>query len=110
LLAYFYEPHWLFSELKLVHINLPPYKQGCDSDPAKVNCDYPPYILDKQINAKFAKSGSPAVALIKNFHWANDDQNTVTADMARGMAPEAAAKKWVDAHPSEVRQWLNDQD
>ena len=30
LLAYFYEPQWLFDELKLVKIDLPAYKAGCD--------------------------------------------------------------------------------
>ena len=29
------------------------------------------------ISTKFADSGSPAVALVKNFHWTNDDQNSV---------------------------------
>ena len=35
LLAYFYEPQWFFSEMKLVHIDLPPYKEGCDADAAE---------------------------------------------------------------------------
>ena len=61
LLAYFYEPQWFFSEMKLVKVNLPAYKDGCDADAAKVNCDYPPYTLNKLIATKFADSGSPAV-------------------------------------------------
>jgi glycine betaine/proline transport system substrate-binding protein len=108
LLAYFYQPHWLFSQIPLVHVSLPPYTAGCDADPAKVACDYPPHTLNKQISAKFAKSASPAVGLIKSFHWSNDDQNQVTADMAHGMSPEAAAKKWVDAHPEQVSSWLHE--
>jgi glycine betaine/proline transport system substrate-binding protein len=106
LLAYFYQPHWLFSELPLVHVELPKYTPGCDSEPAKVACDYPPYILNKQIGTKFVKSGSPAVGLIKRFQWANEDQNSVTGDMARGMSPEDAAKKWVEANPDKVNSWL----
>jgi glycine betaine/proline transport system substrate-binding protein len=106
LLAYFYQPHWLFSELPLVHVELPKYTPGCDSEPAKVACDYPPYILNKQISTKFVKSGSPAVGLIKRFQWANDDQNSVTADMAGGMSPEDAAKKWVEANTDKVNSWL----
>src|SRR6185436_16079476 len=42
LLAYFYEPQWFFNEMDLAHVDLPPYKKGCDADPAKVDCDYPP--------------------------------------------------------------------
>ena len=107
LLAYFYEPQWFFSEMKLVKVNLPPYKAGCDADPAKVACDYPPYKLNKLISKKFADSGSPAVDLVKNFTISNEDQNLVSTDIAeKKMDPDAAAKKWVDAHPAQVQQWL----
>ncbi len=33
-LAYFYEPQWFFEEMKLVRVNLPPFKDGCEADPA----------------------------------------------------------------------------
>src|SRR3954469_16363175 len=107
LLAYFYEPQWFFSEMKRVKVDLPPYKPGCDADPAKVACDYPPYKLNKLISKKFADSGSPAVKLIKNFQWTNDDQNLVAADIAeKGMSPDEAAKKWVEANKDKVDAWL----
>ena len=107
LLAYFYEPQWFFSEMKLVKVNLPAYTPGCDADPAKVACDYPPYKLNKLISTKFADSGSPAVNVIKNFHWTNDDQNEVAkAISAGGMTPDAAAQQWISAHASDVNAWL----
>src|SRR4051812_32930131 len=107
LLAYFYEPQWFFSEMKLVKVDLPPYKPGCDSDPAKVACDYPPYKLDKLISSKLDKSGSPAADLIKNFRISNDDQNLVSTDIAEnGMSPDDAAKKWIEANPDKVDAWL----
>jgi glycine betaine/proline transport system substrate-binding protein len=108
LLAYFYEPQWFFSQMKLVHVTLPPYKPGCDSDPAKVACDYPPYHLNKLISTKFADSGSPAVSLIKNFQFSNDDQNQVAAWIADdGMDPAAAADKWIAANKDKVDAWLS---
>jgi glycine betaine/proline transport system substrate-binding protein len=107
LLAYFYEPQWFFSEMKLVKVDLPPYKEGCDADPEKVACDYPPYKLNKLISKKFDESGSPAVDLVKNFTISNDDQNLVSTDIAeKKMDPEEAAKKWVDANPDKVDAWL----
>jgi glycine betaine/proline transport system substrate-binding protein len=107
LLAYFYEPQWFFSEMKLVKINLPPYTEGCDADPAKVACDYPPYALNKLISTKFAESGSPAVDLIKNFNWTNDDQNQVSTYIAQdGMDPDDAAKKWIEENQDKVDAWL----
>jgi glycine betaine/proline transport system substrate-binding protein len=107
LLAYFYEPQWFFSEMKLVKVNLPPYTDGCDADPATVACDYPPYALNKLISTKFADSGSPAVDLIKNFTWTNDDQNLVSTYIAQdGMDPDDAAQKWIDANQDKVDAWL----
>jgi glycine betaine/proline transport system substrate-binding protein len=107
LLAYFYEPQWFLSELRLVRVNLPEYTTGCDADPAKVACDYPPYELDKIASKKFMDSGSPAVELVKKFQWTNDDQNTVATYIAKDkMEPEDAAKKWVEANPDKVKAWL----
>ncbi|MFG2576848.1 ABC transporter substrate-binding protein [Streptomyces sp. NPDC048481] len=106
-IGYFYEPQWFLSEVPLVKVNLPAYKAGCDADAEKIACDYPVYDLDKIVSAKFAKSGSPAYALVKNFNWTNDDQNVVAKYIAVDkMTPEAAAKKWVDANRAKVDAWL----
>jgi glycine betaine/proline transport system substrate-binding protein len=107
LLAYFYEPQWFFNELELQRVELPPYEEGCDADAAKVDCDYPPYALNKLISTEFAESGSPAVDLIKNFEWTNEDQNTVSTYIAQdGMSPEDAAAKWIEENPDKVEAWL----
>ena len=107
LLAYFYEPQWFFNEMDLQRVELPPYEPGCDADPAKVDCDYPPYKLNKLISTEFADSGSPAVDLIKNFSWTNEDQNTVSTYIAQdGMSPEDAAAKWVEDNQDKVDAWL----
>ncbi|MXM66606.1 glycine/betaine ABC transporter substrate-binding protein [Streptomyces sp. HUCO-GS316] len=106
-IGYFYEPQWFLSEVPLVKVNLPAYKAGCDADAAKVACDYPVYDLDKIVSAKFAKSGSPAYNLVKNFSWTNEDQNVVAKYIAVDkMSPEAAAKKWVDANRAKVDPWI----
>jgi glycine betaine/proline transport system substrate-binding protein len=108
LLAYFYQPQWFFNEMDLKKVELPPWHKGCDADPAKVDCDYPPYHLNKLIATDFAKSGSPAVDLIKNFQWTNEDQNTVSTYIAQdGMSPDDAAKKWVEDNPDKVDAWLS---
>lgn len=107
LLGYFYEPQWFLSEVPLKKVSLPDWTEGCDSDPEKVACDYPTYTLNKVISKKFADSGSPAAKLAKGFKWTNEDQNAVATDIQGGMTPEAAAKKWVDAHQQVVASWLN---
>jgi glycine betaine/proline transport system substrate-binding protein len=106
LLGYFYEPQWFLSEVPLKKVSLPAWSKGCDTDPEKVACDYPVYTLNKIISKKFADSGSPAAKLAKGFKWTNEDQNAVATDIQGGMTPEAAAKKWVDAHSDVVASWL----
>jgi glycine betaine/proline transport system substrate-binding protein len=106
-IGYFYEPQWLFNELKLVKVALPPYTPGCDAVPAKVACDYPTYELDKIVSKKFADSSSPAYELVKRFSWTNDDQNQVAKYIAEDkLTPDAAAEKWVNANRPKVDAWL----
>ena len=110
LLAYFYEPQWFFSEMKLVQVHLPTFSADpkvCPTAASQIRCDYPPYNLNKLVSTKFAQSGSPAYNLVKNFHWTNDDQNLVATYISKdGMSPAAAAQKWIDANPTLVNQWL----
>ncbi len=107
LLGYFYEPQWFMSEVPLVKVNLPPYTEGCDADPAKIACDYPEYELNKIVATKFVEAGSPAYKLVKAFNWTNEDQNQVAKSIAEDkMDPEQAAQKWVDANPDKVNAWL----
>jgi glycine betaine/proline transport system substrate-binding protein len=107
LLLYFYTPQWALNDYPLVQVKLPPWTQGCDSDPAKVACDYPPYHLNKVVRVAWANSGSPAVTVVKNFSWTNEDQNSVAESITKdGLTDDAAAKKWVDANPDKVNAWL----
>jgi glycine betaine/proline transport system substrate-binding protein len=107
LLFYFYEPQWALANLKVARVHLPAYTAGCDADPKKVACDYPPYKLNKVARKAWVDSGSPAVTLVKNFNWTNDDQNQVAEYIANeNLKDDAAAKKWVDAHPTQVAAWL----
>ena len=119
LLAYFYTPQWyadvqgqtptpgVKDPVKLAHVKLPPYTKGCDADPDKVDCDYPPYHLNKLISTKFADSDSPAVDLVKKFKWTNADQNVVSKYIGQDkMDPDAAAQKWIDANQDKVDAWL----
>jgi glycine betaine/proline transport system substrate-binding protein len=118
LLAYFYTPQWyaevngvatpgVKDAVQIANVKLPPYTDGCDADAAAVACDYPPYILNKLISTTFADSGSPAVDLVKNFQWTNEDQNLVASYIGQdGMDPDEAAQKWIDDNPDKVDAWL----
>lgn len=109
MIGYFYEPQWFISEVELVHVDLPTYTPGCDTDSQTVACDYQPYDLDKIASTTFAESDSPAVTLIKNFNWTNDDQNSVASDISvKGLSHDEAAKNWVDAHEDVWKAWLEE--
>lgn len=107
LIGYFYEPQWLFAQLPLAKVSLPPYEEGCQDDPAEVDCDYPETVLKKIVSTEWVDEGSPAVDLVQNFEWTNEDQNQVASYIADdGMSPEDAAAKWVDENPDMVAEWL----
>ena len=108
LIGYFYEPQWLFAELPLKAVALPPYTEGCQDDPAKVACDYPDTILKKFYSTTWAeKADDPGVKLVKAFQWTNEDQNTVAKYISQDkMSQEDAAKKWIADNPDKVDAWL----
>jgi glycine betaine/proline transport system substrate-binding protein len=108
ILFYWYTPQWLNAELKLTEVMLPPRTTGCDAVASKTDCAYPSYDLRKVISTKFAKSGSPAVNVIKKFSWTAQDQNAVAVMIAgKKMKPDDAAKKWIAANPNKVKAWLS---
>jgi glycine betaine/proline transport system substrate-binding protein len=107
LIGYFWEPQYIHAEVPLEKVSLPPYKEGCQDDPAKVACDYPETPLKKIVSTTWAESGSTAVDLVQNFEWTNDDQNQVAAYItADKMSPEDAAAKWVEENQDKVDAWL----
>ncbi|MFH8973339.1 ABC transporter substrate-binding protein [Streptomyces sp. NPDC017890] len=106
-LTYWYTPQWLFEKVPMTEVRLPPYKEGCDADPAKVDCAYPVTELQKYLNADFEKNGGDAAEFLKNFNWTTEDQNQVSLMIAeQKMRPDEAAKKWVDSHESVWEKWL----
>ncbi len=107
LLFYFYSPQWLHAQIDLVQVKLPAYTAGCDADPKKVACDYPPYELDKIVSKKFADSGGPAYELVKNFTWTNEDQDEISNMIINEkLSAEDAAEKWVKANESTWKAWV----
>jgi glycine betaine/proline transport system substrate-binding protein len=115
ILFYWYTPQYLNTAYKLSEIKLPARSKKCvDSYSPKLGSDWNIYkcaygltIIDKLMTSKFAKSGSPAVGVIKRWKWAASDQNYV-ANLIAGqhMDPNKAAEKWVKANPAKVKAWL----
>ena len=82
MLFYWYTPQYLNSAYQLSEIKLPPRGKNCvDSYSPKLGsnwsiyrCGYGQTIIEKLISSKFAKSGSPALKVIKSGHWTAADQ------------------------------------
>jgi glycine betaine/proline transport system substrate-binding protein len=107
LIGYFYEPQWLFAELPLAKVALPPYEEGCQDDPAEVDCDYPETELKKILSTSWVEEGGPGVELVQNFQWTNEDQNQVAQYISdEGMSNEDAAARWVEENPDIWEAWL----
>jgi glycine betaine/proline transport system substrate-binding protein len=113
---YWYTPQYLNSVYQLSEVKLPPRGENCvDSYSPKLGsnwsiyrCGYEQTIIGKLYSAKFAKSGSPAVAVIKRWHWAANDQNVVANLIAgKHVDPDKAAEQWVKANPAKVKRWLS---
>ncbi len=108
LIGYFYSPQWFLNEVPLVHVNLPPWTEGCDADPAKITCDYAPYNdLNKIISKNLEDKAPKAAQFIKNFSWTAEDQNAVANSITNeNMSREDAAKKWADANEAKWKAWI----
>ena len=108
LLGYFYSPQWFLNEVPLVKIDLPPWTEGCDADPAAITCDYAPYSpLDKYISKNLEDKAPRAAQFIKNFQWTAEHQNTVSDYITNdAMTKEDAAAKWVADNEAVWKAWI----
>ena len=109
LLGYFYSPQWFLNEVPLVKIELPPYTEGCDADPAEHHL---------RLRRRTCRSTSTSArasrrrrrrppTFIKNFSWSAEDQNEVANDITNNdMSREDAAKKWVEANEATWKAWI----
>jgi glycine betaine/proline transport system substrate-binding protein len=115
ILFYWYTPQYLNKAYQLSEIKLPARGKNCvDSYNPKLGsnwsiykCAYGQTIIDKVMTSKFAKSGSPAVAVVKRWKWTADDQNFVANLIAgKHVDPDKAAEQWVKANQAKVNTWL----
>ncbi|WP_373742858.1 ABC transporter permease/substrate binding protein [Jeotgalibaca porci] len=44
--------------------------------------------------------------VLDNFNWELEDMQSVMLEMSEGVAPEVAARNWIDANPDKVASWL----
>ncbi|HGI5293756.1 TPA: ABC transporter permease/substrate binding protein [Streptococcus pyogenes] len=88
-----WSPHWMFAKYNLKYLKDPKETFGSTEN---INT----------IARKGLKKDLPNVyKIIVKFHWTQKDMEAVMLDINKGMSPEAAAKKWVEANKSKVSSW-----
>lgn len=88
-----WSPHWMFAKHDLKYLKDPKETFGSTEN---INT----------IARKGLKKDLPNVyKIIDKFHWTQKDMEAVMLDINKGMSPEAAAKKWVEANQSKVSSW-----
>jgi len=112
LLLQFWQPHWLQSKVDLTEVKLPDVTEECLASAAagdgKYNCDYPVDKLYKAASATLEAKNPAAFAFLSKFQLTTEQQNELAGMVdSDGMAPDAAAKAWVDANPDVVAAWLS---
>ncbi|KJK00688.1 glycine/betaine ABC transporter substrate-binding protein [Pseudomonas sp. 21] len=88
-------PHWMFAKWKLKFLE----------DPKKVYGDEEH--VDSVANPALEKKAPEVWAFLKKFQWKDGQEiGEVMLAVQNGEKPEVAAKKWVEAHPDRVKEWL----
>ena len=111
LLLQFWQPHWMPPNTKLTEVKLPDISATCDASRVAGDggyaCDYPVDVLYKAANAGLEAKNKAAFDFLSKFSLTTDQQNEVAQKIeSDGMAADAAAKEWVDAHSDIVAGWL----
>lgn len=87
-------PHWKFSKMDLKYLD----------DPKGI------YGGDEQIHTivrQGLKDDHPdAYKVLDQFFWTPEDMAEVMSDIEDGMEAPEAAKKWVEANPDKVNEWI----
>ena len=105
LIGYFYEPQWLFADLPLAKVALPAYRTAARTTRQRSPATTRRPTLKKIVSTSWADEGVPAVDLVKNFKWTNDDQNLVAKYISEdGMSPEDAAAEVDRGEPGQGRR------
>ena len=115
LLAAFWEPHWVH-EYDLIPITLPPYEEGCETDPSVginpdmiMDCDFMPTRLYKAAWPGMIEKFPAAYQLFVNLEIKNSDQEPVMKAVdVEGHDLKEQVEAWLVANESRWQAWIDD--
>lgn len=110
-LAYFWQPHWLHSQMDLTEVQLPEVTDEClaslEAGDGNYACDYPADVLYKAASAGLQAKNAAAFDFLSAFQLTTEQQNEIAAMVeSEGMSAADAAAAWVGANPDVVQSWL----
>ena len=89
-----WSPHWKFEKHDLKYIEDPKGSFGAEED------------IRTLVREGLREDKPEIYDILDKFHWDIEDMQGVMADMADGMAPEEASRKWINNNEELVNSWF----
>ncbi|TWF79821.1 glycine betaine/proline transport system substrate-binding protein [Pseudonocardia hierapolitana] len=108
ILVYLYHPHWVFAEFDMTQLQEPtPFQPGCFDEGGSGACAMPDYSAWTAASTDLQQEAPRFYALLQRFELPLPDVETMLRSIdVDGEPAEDVAKRWVDANPQVVQQWL----
>ncbi|HYH29026.1 MAG TPA: glycine betaine ABC transporter substrate-binding protein [Pseudonocardia sp.] len=107
ILVYLYHPHWVFAEFDMTQLEEPtPFQPGCftTGDGA---CAMPDYAAWTAASKDLQQEAPRFYAMLERFELPLPEVETMLHDIdVKNQPAEDVAKRWVEANPQVVQQWL----
>ncbi|MGX7351556.1 ABC transporter permease/substrate binding protein [Enterococcus canis] len=88
-----WSPHWMFSKYDLKYLEDP---KGTMGDVERIHT----------MARKGLKEDQPeAYRVLDQFHWDQEDMDSVMLEINEGKTPQEAAREWIDANQDKVAEW-----
>jgi glycine betaine/proline transport system substrate-binding protein len=107
ILVYLYHPHWVFAEFEMTQLEEPtPFQPDCFTT-GNGACAMPDYSAWTAASTDLQQEAPRFYAMLQRFELPLADVETMLRSSdVEGAAAEDVAKRWVDANPQVVQQWL----
>jgi glycine betaine/proline transport system substrate-binding protein len=114
-LVMFWAPHWLFSEVEMKWVDLPPYEEGCDTDPAKGpvpdktgDCSRPQANVNKVAWKGMQDKWPAAYKVLEAMSVDNDLQQKLILEVDnKGRDIKEVIAEWMNQNESVWKDWVN---
>jgi glycine betaine/proline transport system substrate-binding protein len=111
----FWAPHWLFAETEMKWVNLPPFEEGCDTDPTKGplpdkvgDCSRPAANVNKVAWKGMKEKWPAAYKVLEVMSVDNELQQKLMFEVDnKGRDIKDVIKEWMDQNESVWQGWIS---